>query len=97
MGKMKNFLGRMGRYQYAVAIAAFLLIICFLDQNNLMSRWKHRQLRVNLEKEIEYYEGIRDSSLRGLNQLQRDSGNLESIARERYGMHLPNEEVFIIE
>ena len=46
--------------------------------------------------EIEYYEAVRDSSLRGLQQLERDSGNLERIAREKYGMHLPDEEVFII-
>ena len=97
MGKMKDFFGRIGRYKYVITIVAFLLIICFLDQNNLMLRWKYRQQRVSLEKEIEYYEAVRDSSLRGLQQLEKDSGNLERIAREKYGMHLPDEEVFIIE
>ncbi len=97
MGKMKDFFGRVGRYKYVITIVAFLLIICFLDQNNLMLRWKYRQQRVSLEKEIEYYEAVRDSSLRGLQQLEKDSGNLERIAREKYGMHLPDEEVFIIE
>ena len=94
---MKDFFGYIGRYKYAITIVAFLLIICFLDQNNLMLRWKYRQQRVSLEKEIEYYEAVRDSSLRGLQQLEKDSGNLERIAREKYGMHLPDEEVFIIE
>ncbi len=94
---MKDFFGRVGRYKYVITIVAFLLIICFLDQNNLMLRWKYRQQRVSLEKEIEYYEAVRDSSLRGLQQLEKDSGNLERIAREKYGMHLPDEEVFIIE
>lgn len=97
MGKIKELFERIGRYKYAITIVAFLLIICFLDQNNLMLRWKYRQQRVSLEKEIEYYEGIRDSSIRGLSQLEKDSGNLERIAREKYGMHLPDEEVFIIE
>ena len=94
---MKDFFGCVGRYKYVITIVAFLLIICFLDQNNLMLRWKYRQQRVSLEKEIEYYEAVRDSSLRGLQQLEKDSGNLERIAREKYGMHLPDEEVFIIE
>lgn len=96
MGKIKDFFRHVGRYKYAITIVTFLLIICFFDQNNLMQRWKYRQQRVSLEKEIEYYEAVRDSSLRGLQQLERDSGNLERIAREKYGMHLPDEEVFII-
>jgi hypothetical protein len=40
---------------------------------------------------------MRDQSVQGLLELANDSKNLEHIAREKYGMHLPNEEVFIIE
>ncbi|MBE6291400.1 MAG: septum formation initiator family protein [Bacteroidales bacterium] len=97
MGKMKDFFGRIGRYKYVVTIVIFLLIICFLDQNNLMLRWRHRVQRISLQKEIEYYEGVRDSSLQGLRQLEKDSVNMERIAREKYGMHLPDEEIFIIQ
>jgi cell division protein FtsB len=50
-----------------------------------------------LKNEIEYYTTLRDQSLKGLQELANDSNNLERIAREKYGMHLPNEEVFIIE
>ena len=96
MGKVKDFFERIGRYKYVVTIVVFLIIICFLDQNNLMLRWRHRQQRVKLEREIEYYEGLRDSSIRGLNHLEKDAVNMERIAREKYGMHLPDEEVFII-
>jgi len=97
MGKMKDFIGRIGRYKYAVTIGLFLLLICFLDQNNLMLRWQHRQQRAALLREIEYYEAVRDSSIQGLKQLEKDSGNMERIAREKYGMHLPDEDIFIIQ
>ena len=40
---------------------------------------------------------MRDECIKGLQELANDSNNLERIAREKYGMHLPNEEVFIIE
>jgi cell division protein FtsB len=50
----------------------------------------------DLKREIEYYEALRDSSVAGLKQLAEDSSNLERVARERYGMHFPNEDVFII-
>ncbi|MBR6600616.1 MAG: septum formation initiator family protein [Bacteroidaceae bacterium] len=96
MGKMKDFLGRIGRYKYVITILLFGAIICFFDQNNLMLRWQHRLQQASLEKEIEYYEAMRDSSIQGLNQLDRDVAHMERIAREKYGMHLPNEEVFII-
>jgi cell division protein FtsB len=55
-----------------------------------------RQIR-ELKKEIEHYTQMRDQSVQGLLELANDSNNLEHIAREKYGMHLPNEEVFIIE
>ena len=61
-----------------------------------MLRWQHRQQRIALEKEIEYYEAMRDSSVQGLIDLERDRSNLERVARERYGMHLPDEEIFVI-
>lgn len=96
MGRVQSFFRAVGRHKYVVTIVAFLLIICFLDQNNLMLRWQHRQQRVALEKEIEYYEAMRDSSVQGLIDLERDRSNLERVARERYGMHLPDEEIFVI-
>lgn len=97
MGKAKDFFSKIGRYKYIITIVLFLLIICFFDQNNLLIRWEHRQQRQNLQKEIEYYEAIRDSSVQGLKELENNGDNLERIAREKYGMHLSNEEVFIIE
>ena len=96
MGKLMNFFSTLGRYKYIVTIGLFLLIICFLDQNNLMLRWQHRQQRMALQKEIEYYEAVRDSSVQGLKELERNRANLERVAREKYGMHLPDEEIFII-
>lgn len=96
MGKIKEFIAAVGRYKYAITIVAFLLIICFLDQNNLLSRLKHKRQMHDLKREIEYYEALRDSSVAGLKQLAEDSSNLERVAREKYGMHFPNEDVFII-
>lgn len=96
MGKIKEFIAAVGRYKYAITIVAFLLIICFLDQNNLLSRLKYKRQMYDLKREIEYYEALRDSSVAGLKQLAEDSSNLERVAREKYGMHFPNEDVFII-
>ena len=97
MGKIKDLYRRIGRHKYAVTIGLFLLIICFLDQNNLMQRLQHKREIYSLTKEIEYYRELRDSSAQRLEELKNDSCNLERIAREKYRMHLPGEEIFIIE
>lgn len=97
MGKIKNMREAIGRHKYAVTIIGFLLIICVFDQNNLIQRLRHQRQIRELKKEIEHYTQIRDQSMQGLLELANDSNNLERIAREKYGMHLPNEEVFIIE
>ena len=97
MGKIKDIWKAAGRHKYLITILSFLVIICFLDQNNLMLRVRHHYQIRELEKEIEHYTQIRDHSVQGLQELANDSNNLERIAREKYGMHLPNEEVFIFE
>lgn len=96
MSKIKEIWAAIRRHKYTVTIVGFLLIICFLDQNNLMLRLRHRRQIRELRSEKELYEALRDESIRGLQELANDSNNLERIAREKYGMHLPNEEVFII-
>lgn len=97
MGKMKDLLERIGRYKYTVTIVSFLLIICVFDQNNLLLRLQHQQQIRELKREISYYTQLRDSSVARLRELDEDKNNLERVAREAYGMHLPGEDVFIIE
>lgn len=97
MDTIKKLRETIGRHKYTITIVGFLLIICFLDQNNLLLRLRHQRQIRKLKSEIEYYTTLRDQSLKGLKELANDSNNLERIAREKYGMHLPNEEVFIIE
>ena len=97
MGKIKKIWEVIKGHKYFITVLGFLLIICFLDQSNLMLRLRHQYQIRELRKEIDHYTLIRDESVKGLQELANDSNNLERIAREKYGMHLPYEEVFIIE
>lgn len=97
MGKIRTFGETIKRHKYVVTIVGFLLVICVFDQNNLLLRLRHQRQMRELRREIQHYTQMRDQSLRGLQELANDSNNLERIARERYEMHLPNEEIFIIE
>ena len=96
MGKIKELWNYIRLHKYAVTTGLFLLIICVTDENNVIKRLQHQRQIRELKREIAVYEEIRDKSVKGLLELANDSNNLENIARERYGMHLPDEEVFII-
>lgn len=97
MSMMKSLFGAIGRHKYTITIVGFLLIICVLDQNNLLLRLQHRQQIRELKREILYYTQLRDSSVTRLKELDEDGNSLERVARESYGMHMPDEDMFIIE
>lgn len=97
MGKFSNIRTTIGRYKYAITLIGFALIICFIDGNNLMKRIQHKQEIRELKQEIEHYSKILTESSEGLKELTDSNKSVERIARTKYGMHLPDEEVFIIE
>ena len=97
MRKFANLWTYIGKHKYIITIIGFLLVICVFDPNNLLLRLKHQQQIRELNREIAYYTQLRDSSVARLKELDEDANNLERVARESYGMHLPNEDVFIIE
>ena len=94
LGKIWHFLGK---HKYLITIAAFLLIICVLDENNLMRRADHlRQIR-ELEEEIEMYRQQYERDSRRLQELTTNPDELEKVAREKYYMKNENEDVYIFE
>jgi cell division protein DivIC len=82
--------------KYILTSIAFIIIIVFIDSNNLIDRAKElRQLR-QLEKDKQYYiERIEKDSKR-LEQLKTNNKNLEKFAREQYLMKKENEDIFVI-
>lgn len=95
-----SFLSRtwqfMCRHKYVVTIVLFLVLICFVDQNNLIVRQKNKSELRRLESELEYYTARCDSLQHDLDDLEKGGYTLERIAREQYGMHKSDEEVFLI-
>jgi len=96
MSKIKETWLWIKQHKYAVTIIGFVLLVCVIDPHNMIKRMEHRRQIRELKKEIEHYTDILNQSERGLQVLANDSNNLERIARERYGMHLPAEDVYII-
>lgn len=98
---MSEFISRIWsfvrRNKYTVAIVAFLAIIVVLDENSLVRRISQKRQIKALEEEIDTY---RQQIIEGqalLDNLENDSMLLERIARERYNMSRPDEDVFLME
>ena len=86
---------KVGSKLYLITIAIFLLMVCFVDKNNLIGRYRlHNEIRELEQQKVYYLDQIRKDSLE-IESLKNDS-SLERIARELYLMKRKNEIIFIV-
>ena len=76
---------------------AFLVVIVFLDENSLIQRAQHKREISILKSEIAKYKKQYEEDTRKLKELMDNPEALEKIAREKYLMKKPNEDIFIFE
>ena len=86
------------RHKYLITILVFLLIIGVLDdENSLIQRVKHKREIFELKREIKHYRDQYEESSRELKELTSNPEMLEEVAREKYLMKKPNEDIYIFE
>ena len=85
------------QHKYLITIAAFLVIIVFLDENSLIQRAKHQHEINTLNSEITKYRKQFEEDTEKLKELTNNPEAMEKIAREKYLMKKPNEDIFIFE
>jgi len=73
------------------------VIVGFLDENSLMQRVKHRSEISALNGEIEKYRKQYEEDTEKLKELTTNPEALEKIAREKYLMKKPDEDIFVFE
>lgn len=74
-----------------------MVIIVFLDENNLINRFQHKNEIREMKSEIEEYRKQFNEDTERLKELTDNPEGLEKIAREKYLMKKPNEDLFILE
>ena len=95
MDKLSSFWNFLGRHKYLITILIFAVIIGFVDENSIIYRMELQKEESAVRSEIEKYrEEYRESTLK-LNELNADSNSIERIAREKYFMKKPNEDIFV--
>lgn len=97
MSKLLTVWGYVRKHKYLITILGFLVIIVFLDDNSLIQRAKHRAEIEALNSEIEKYRKQFEEDTRKLKELTANPEAMEKIAREKYLMKKPNEDIFIFE
>ena len=97
MDKLSSLWSFIGRHKYAITLAAFAIFVGFFDQNSLLRRAHYMREESRLLDEIKKYRQEYEKNTERLNELLADSGAIERIAREKYFMKKPNEDIYVFE
>lgn len=97
MDKLASLWDFVRRRKYLITLLAFGVIIVFLDENSIIRRLGYYREESLLRSEIEKYRKEYEENTERLNELDIDSGAIERIAREKYLMKKPNEDIFVFE
>lgn len=97
MGKLISIWGFICRRKYLITVVVFAVIIGFLDENSLYRRFTYEREIIQLKEEIEKYRADYEENTRRLNELSTDPDAIEKIAREKYLMKKPNEDIYVFE
>jgi cell division protein DivIC len=82
--------------KYLLTGVAFLILMLFLDRNNLVSQYNMRKELNGLRKELQFYRDQARMDSIELSRLLGDSLELEKLGREKYMMKRDSEDIYII-
>jgi cell division protein FtsB len=85
------------KLKYVFAFLLFAVAITFFGESSLINRYAQQQEINKLKSEIDTYQRKFNQDKAMLNSLKTDPEALKQIARERYYMKTPDEDIFVIE
>lgn len=97
MSKLLTLWNFIGRHKYVITLIIFGIIIVFLDENSLIQRARHKDEIKTLKNEISKYRVQFEEDTERLKEITNNPEALEKIAREKYLMKKPDEDIFIFE
>ncbi len=94
---LKTIARRVARHKYLWTMAAFIVLVGFVDPNSFWQYYKMRQRNDGLRAEIRQYEESYTQSTRELKALSSSQKALERVARVNLYMRTADEDVYVIE
>lgn len=82
--------------KYVFATLLFVIVMCFIDNNNVGVWLRTRHRLRDQQKQIEYLQREISSTENRLDHLRSQKDSLEKFAREEYGFHEEGEDVYIV-
>lgn len=83
--------------KYLIVFVVFVVAITTTEEHNAFQRIENARTIKKLEKELAFYKNKSLQNKKRLEQLKADKEQIEKFARERYRMHAPDEDIFIVE
>ena len=83
--------------KYFISALVFIVWVSFIDRNDLFTQYDRKQELIKLETSKNYYQAEIANTKKELQDLTNNATVLEKIAREKFFLKRPNEDVFIIE
>jgi cell division protein DivIC len=103
MSKEKNIKSELARIigipvkwinKYSIVTVLFIIWVAFFDQHNIFT---YQKLKGNIVRMEQEKERLNDEIARALKDKEDLKNNHEKFAREHHLMHLPGEEIILIE
>ena len=97
MDKLLSIWNFIRRHKYVITTLVFAVIIGFLDENSMVRRIGYAREINRLQEDINKYHSEYEESTRRLNELTTNPEAIEQVAREKYLMKKPNEDIYVFE
>ena len=81
--------------KYFIVIVVLISWLMYFDKNDVFTQYELVQKCNKLNTEKEYYISEIEKNKTEINELQNNSKNLETFAREKYLMKKDSEDVFV--
>lgn len=82
--------------KYFISLAAFVVVIVFLDKNDLFTQLDRRRELRELQQTKQHYSTQIEAEKKELESLKNNPATIEKYAREKYLMKRNNEDLFLI-
>lgn len=92
-----NAIKRFWRHKYLWTTLFFIVVVGFVAPNSYWQRHELNKQRNELKREIKKYRDAYEREQAQINLLKNNPQNITRMARERYLMKRPNEDVYLIE
>lgn len=83
--------------KYLIAITVFLVWLLFFDSRDVFTQMERKKELQGLLESKRFFEQEISIAKKQLSDIQNNAAALEKVAREKYKMKKPGEEIFLVE